>query len=99
MVELQELNGTVILQIRVQPRSSRNLVSAIEGNALKVCITAPPADGEANAACIKLLSETLRIPKTRITIVSGHKNRNKRIQFTGVEKQYILQQLKALFDL
>ena len=67
--------------ITVKPGSSQEkIIEAGEGE-LTVYLRAKPHDGEANTALIKLLSKHFKIPKTSITIVRGHKSRNKTIEF------------------
>jgi uncharacterized protein (TIGR00251 family) len=65
--------------IYVQPRSSRNQVVGLHGDALKVKIKAPPVDGAANKMCISVLAKTLKLPKSAIEIVSGQAARTKRL--------------------
>lgn len=55
------------------------MIAGPHGDALKVKITAPPADGEANKMCIKFLAKSLGLPKSSIEIVSGHTSRTKQI--------------------
>ena len=45
----------------IQPRSSKNEVTGIFHNALKIRLTAPPVDGAANKACIRFFSKLLRV--------------------------------------
>ncbi len=40
MLELQTREGAVILQVRVQPRASKDEIAGVMGGALKVRITA-----------------------------------------------------------
>jgi uncharacterized protein (TIGR00251 family) len=73
-----------VIAIKVTPRSARPGIggwrSGTDGREeLEVRISAAPADGEANAALIKLLSRELGIPKSAIAIVSGETSRHKRI--------------------
>ncbi len=68
----------MILEVRVAPRSSRNLVKEESGR-LKVYLTKPAQDGEANAQLIDLLAEYLKVKKYRIRITRGEKSRNKLI--------------------
>ena len=68
------------LEVRVQPRSSRTAIVGVEGEAVKIKLTAPPADGEANKQLIALLSKELKVPKGRIRIIRGETSRNKVIE-------------------
>ncbi len=69
----------MILNIRVSPRASRNLVKD-ENGSLKVYLTKPDQDGLANRQLIELLAGYLKIKKYQIKIVKGEKSRNKIIQ-------------------
>lgn len=68
------------LEVRVQPRASRAAIAGVEGETLKIKLTAPPADGEANRQLIALLSKELKVPKSRIRIIRGETSRNKLIE-------------------
>jgi uncharacterized protein YggU (UPF0235/DUF167 family) len=47
-------------------------------------VTAPPADGKANEAVLRLLSKTLAVPRARVTLVSGHGARDKVFELAGI---------------
>lgn len=64
------------LNTRVTPKARANKVE-IEGGTIKVSVTSPPADGQANSAVIKLLAKALGVAKTRLTLLQGHKSRDK----------------------
>jgi uncharacterized protein (TIGR00251 family) len=68
-----------MLQLRVQPKSSRSQIVGVQGDALKLKVTAPPSEGAANKACIDLLSKTLGVPKSCLEIASGLSSRSKRM--------------------
>ncbi len=81
--------------VRVIPRSSTNEISQ-EGDSFKVRITAPPVDGAANEALLKLLAERLGIQKRSLQIVLGTTGRHKIIQIdnlTGLTITDIAQKL------
>ncbi|RJQ65394.1 MAG: YggU family protein [Desulfobacteraceae bacterium] len=79
MLFLQETPDGVVLSIYIQPRSSKNAVIGLYGDALKIKLTAPPVEGEANKMCAAYLSKCLGVPKSDIEIVSGHSSRRKKI--------------------
>lgn len=67
------------LAVFLQPRASRDRILGWHQGELKVAVTAPPVDGEANARLIALLSKTLGIAKSRISLESGQTNRHKKL--------------------
>ncbi|QTA93703.1 DUF167 domain-containing protein [Desulfonema magnum] len=79
MLFIQENSDGVMFKIFVQPKSSKNAIVGLHGDALKIKLTAPPVDGAANKMCIKYLSKCLGIPKSLIEIRSGHTGRTKQI--------------------
>lgn len=92
-MDIQEHPDGVVLKIKVQPRASRNKISGVIGDALKVVLTAPPVDGEANDACIDFFSDILGVPKKSIQILSGHTSRTKLIKVYGLTKSDILEKV------
>ena len=74
----------LILDVRVQPRASRNEIVGLQADGrLKIRITAPPVDGEANDHLIRFLADQFAVPARRVRLVSGDNNRNKRIEITA----------------
>ncbi len=70
-----------LIKVRVLPRARKNEVKPFQGG-LKVCLTAPPADGKANKALIKLLSEHLKVKRSRLSLAGGARSRDKLIKIT-----------------
>ena len=83
MLKIDEDKTGLKFNIYVQPRSSRNQIVGLHGDALKVKITAPPVEGAANKMCITVLAKVLNLPKSAIEIVSGQASRTKRVQVRG----------------
>ncbi len=69
----------LILSLRLQPRASRDEVVGVQGDALKIRITAPPVDGKANSYLIKFLAKLFDVPTARVTLLSGDTARDKRV--------------------
>lgn len=60
------------LRVRVTPRSARDAVEGFdEGGVLQVRVTAPPADGAANAAVREVLAKALGLPARDVVLLSG----------------------------
>jgi len=69
----------MILEIRVTPKASRELIKEEDGK-LKAYLTKPAEDNLANLQLIDLLSEYLHTKKSLIKIIKGHKSRNKLVE-------------------
>lgn len=81
------------ISVRVIPRSSKNEITW-EGDTLKVRLTAPPVDGAANEALLKLLAERLDVPKRSLQIVQGATGRQKVLEIEALTKADVIQRLK-----
>ena len=81
------------LEVRVQPRAKRDALEAVEGQSLKAYVTAPPEGGKANEAVVALLAKALGLAKGRVTIVRGHRGRNKLVRIGGLTEEDIFLRL------
>jgi len=89
MLEIQERHGATNLSVRVQPRASKDEIAGERGGALKVRLRAPAVENRANEALIEFLAQILKTPKSAVRILSGDRNRTKRIEIRGVTRQQI----------
>ena len=83
MLQLEAQHGEIVFVVRVKPRSSRNAIEGEREGALVVRLTAPPVEGQANDALVRLLAAHLHLPKSAVRIVSGARGRLKRVSVRG----------------
>ncbi|HWP83597.1 MAG TPA: DUF167 domain-containing protein [Terriglobia bacterium] len=77
------------IRLRLQPRARRNsLVRTPEGG-WKLYLTAPAVEGRANQALIDFFADGLRIPRSRVQILSGQKSRQKVVALDGVLEEQL----------
>jgi len=81
---IREHAGSVTVDVLVQPRASRAKVGPIHDGRLKVAVTSPPVDGEANAAVIELFAKQLGIAKGAVEVIAGASSRRKTLRISGV---------------
>ena len=86
MVLLRESKNGLTFDIQVIPHASRAEISGVQEGALKIKVTAPPVEGAANEACIKLLAKELGLKKSRMEISSGAKSRKKTVMIKDISK-------------
>jgi uncharacterized protein (TIGR00251 family) len=73
------------LRLRVSPGAGRAAIVGHHGDAWKVRVTAPPEQGRANEAVLRLVADTLALPRSAVTLVSGHVGRDKIVELAGME--------------
>ncbi|HYM82883.1 MAG TPA: DUF167 family protein [Candidatus Dormibacteraeota bacterium] len=71
------------LAVRLTPRGGRDAIEGIRDHALLVRVAAPPADGAANEALLRLLAAELDSPRTALRIASGAGSRRKVVAVSG----------------
>ncbi|HEX2488878.1 MAG TPA: DUF167 domain-containing protein [Blastocatellia bacterium] len=84
MVKLSVTDDAITFAVRVQPRASKSGVVGELDGALKIRLTAPPVNGEANEELIRLLAKLFDAPRQRIAIISGQSSKNKIVRVSGV---------------
>jgi len=84
MTEFYQWQGKdLLLRIKVQPKASKDELSEILGDYLKIRITAPPVDGKANKHLIAFLAKTFKVTKSKVELISGETGREKRIKISS----------------
>ena len=83
------------LRLRVSPGAARAGIVGRHGNAWKVRVTAPPEDGRANEAVLRLLADALSLPRKALTLVSGHTAQDKIVVLDGVGPAQIERRLAS----
>ena len=84
------------IEIRVQPRASQNTISRVVAGVLRIRVTAPPVNGQANAAAIALLARALDVPKSAIRLVKGASSREKTLAVESLSQEEVNQRLNLL---
>ncbi len=82
-ISIREVADGCILPVRVHPGAKRNAIIGSHDGALKISLMTPPTDGRANDALIAFLAEHFRLPRARISLVSGATSRSKTLRIAG----------------
>ncbi len=92
MLEITEKKDSIIIPVKVIPKSSRDNIK-LENDILKIKVTAAPVDGKANKSVINYISKFLHISKKSVQIISGLTSRKKVLVLKGVTKEYLIEKL------
>lgn len=73
--------------MRVTPRASRNEVAGFDAEGtLRVAVTSPPVDGEANAAVVEVVARRLGVPRGAVRVARGQTGRRKLLEVDGLDE-------------
>jgi uncharacterized protein (TIGR00251 family) len=70
--------------VRVTPRSVSNQVDGVVDGVLRVRVTAPPAEGQANQAVLRVLADELGVARRDVRLVAGAAGRQKLVVVDGL---------------
>ena len=76
------------LMVRLTPKGGRDALGGLReiepGEPLLLArVAAPPLEGQANAALIKLVAKAVGVPKSAVVIAAGETSRIKELEITG----------------
>lgn len=94
MLQITQVTGGVRLELRVQPRSSRNQIVGEQDGVLKIKLMAPPVDGEANTALIEFIAGYLHLPRKNIKLIKGESSRHKIVEIMGISSEELAEKIK-----
>ena len=86
------------MTLQVIPRASVNAVAGVQGDALKLKVTAPPVDSAANAEVVRFLAEILDVPRGAVQLLRGATSRHKQVRVVGLTGAQLLQRLKPMLE-
>lgn len=86
----------VTLDIRLQPRASKNEIGTATGAELRIKVTAPPVEAAANEALLRLLADSLDCPRGKVELIRGQTARRKVVKVYGLRAAVVLARLNVV---
>ena len=90
------MDDSALLSVRLTPEGGRDAVMRRDNGLLYVRVAAPPVAGAANKALVALLSKSLRVAKSRISLLSGGTGREKTLRIDGMTVDALDARLKDI---
>jgi len=84
MPAVEDTPQGAIIRVRVQPKASREEIGEEVEGRLRVRVAAPPVEGAANEAVIRILAKALRVGKSTIELLRGERSREKDFLICGL---------------
>jgi uncharacterized protein (TIGR00251 family) len=76
-------DGSIMLEIHVQPGAKRTEVVGVHGGALKIRVAAPPVEGKANEELRRFLADAFLVPRRNVTLVRGVSSHRKTLHIAS----------------
>jgi len=76
--------------VRLTPRAGRDDVVGVVDGILRARVTAPPVDGAANEALLRLLAGRLGVARRDVRLVGGESARQKAVAVDGLPAEAIV---------
>jgi uncharacterized protein len=73
----------LVVEVHVQPRAGRRGLTGRHGDAVRIRVTAPPAEGRANEETARVLADALDVAPGAVTLIHGARSRHKRFVVRG----------------
>jgi uncharacterized protein YggU (UPF0235/DUF167 family) len=86
-----------LLTVRLTPRASRERLVPGPDASYVAHVTAPPVEGAANEALCRLVARAAGLPPSRVSVVRGHRGRQKVICVDGVDATALRARIGAGF--
>jgi uncharacterized protein (TIGR00251 family) len=90
---IEEKGGAVVLRVLVQPRASKNELAGVHGDCLKIRVTSPPVEDQANKKLCAFLSKLIGVGKKQVEVVGGHKTRVKKVRISNASMDEVRKKL------
>jgi hypothetical protein len=84
------------ISVRLTPRAGRNAIDGWDGEILRARVAAPPVDGKANDALLRLLAKALDVAASGVVLVSGAQSRVKIVEVDGMTLDNIRSALDSI---
>ncbi len=84
------------IPVRLTPRGGADRVDGVVEGVLRVRVAAPPADGAANRALLRLLADELGVPRGFVRLASGESSRVKVVEVDGLDRAAVARRWPGL---
>lgn len=83
------------IEVRLQPRASRDELVGVREGVLHARVCAAPVDGAANRALCRLIARGAGVAPSRVEVIRGGHGRLKLVRVSGLRPQELLDALNG----
>lgn len=83
------------IAVKATPNARAHEIRGFAGDVLVVRLKAPPIDGKANEALVRLVAERLGLPRAAVTLDHGATARRKLLRIEGLAREEAIARLSV----
>ena len=87
------MKPTCRIAVKATPNARADEIRGFAGDVLLVRLKAPPVDGKANEALVRLVAERLGLPRAAVSLARGASSRNKLLDIAGLDRATVVAHL------
>lgn len=91
-----ETSAGIRIAVQLAPKAKKTEVVGVVEDMLRIRLQAQPVDGKANEALIRFVADTLRLPKSAVSLTHGFTSKRKLLELR--DTRYTLEEIKAAFS-
>ncbi len=95
MIRIDDEPRGAVVHVKAVPNASRDRVVGALGESLKVAVSKPASDGQANDAIEKLIASVLGVSRRQVMIIVGHTQPRKQVLIVGCTSEQVRERLGA----
>ena len=90
---MSEQSSLASVRVHVQPGASTSEVLGFREGVLWVRVSAPPREGRANEALLRLLADRLGVRRAQVSLLQGQASREKIVRVDGLSDAELVYRL------
>jgi uncharacterized protein len=88
---------STLMSVRLTPRAARERMIPGPDGGFVAHVTAPPVEGAANDALCRLVAKAAGVAPSRVSVVRGHRGRQKVVRVDGIDEADLRVRIGASF--
>jgi uncharacterized protein (TIGR00251 family) len=89
-IKLSEGKTGAALAVLVVPGAPRNRIEQVlKDGIVKISLTDPSQDGQANQSLVEFLAETLDVPPAKVDVIAGQNSAEKLVSILGLDAEAV----------
>lgn len=97
-IAIRDIDNGIVISVRARPGASKDSVSGVHGDALKIAVRAAPENGKANDALVDLIASFFKVKRKNVRLLRGGASASKHFEIIGINASQARRIIQAAID-